>query len=344
MHTKRTHTLLLFLVIPMVFYILKLLSFIFIPLVFSMFIALMFVPIMRWFKRMKLSKPISIGAIILLIIAIMRLGGLIVKIASREIFSAESNLITKIEVKLLETVSYIENFFGLEHITGDNILLHYFSKLNLMGDLGNTLNLIGDTLSMSLMTVFFAILWLSESINFQKLLNTTIIKQKHASIRVFRRIEKELIKFILVKVFVSLLTGLGFTAACLIFDVSFPIFWGLLAFLINFVQMIGSVISVIGLSLFALVEIDTTGTLLLFILFITGVQVVFGAVIEPVLMGRSFSINIITILIMLMFWGYIWGVPGLILSIPLTVFFKIILEQYPSTRILAQIMSGNNIN
>jgi predicted PurR-regulated permease PerM len=73
---------------------------------------------------------------------------------------------------------------------------------------------------------------------------------------------------------------------------------------------------------------------------IIGIQVLFGGVVEPVFMGKSFSINIITILIMLMFWGYLWGVPGLIMSVPLTVFIKIILEQYPSTRMVATMMSG----
>jgi len=59
-------------------------------------------------------------------------------------------------------------------------------------------------------------------------------------------------------------------------------------------------------------------------------------------MGKSFSINVITILVMLMFWGYLWGVPGLIMSIPITVFIKIILEQYSSTKVLAELMSASH--
>ena len=124
------------------------------------------------------------------------------------------------------------------------------------------------------------------------------------------------------------------------FDISFPIFWGLFAFAINFVQMIGSIISVVLLSLFAFVELDPTGTLLFFIITITAIQILFGGVLEPIFMGKSFSINVITILIMLMLWGYIWGVPGFIMSIPITVFFKIILEQFPGTKVIANLFSG----
>ena len=105
--------------------------------------------------------------------------------------------------------------------------------------------------------------------------------------------------------------------------------------------MVGSIISVILLSLFALVELDPTGTLIFFIAVITGVQVLMGSILEPVFLGKTFSINVITVLVMLMLWGFIWGVPGLIMAIPITVFVKIVLEQFPGTQIIARLMSGN---
>src|SRR5690606_30996960 len=117
-----------------------------------------------------------------------------------------------------------------------------------------------------LMTAFFTVLWLAESINIQKLMNVTILKQKHTSVKTFRKIEKDLIKFIKVKFLVSLGTGIGIGLVCVLFDVSFPIFWGLFAFVINFVQMIGSFISVILLAIFAFVEIELMSTLFFFIL------------------------------------------------------------------------------
>ena len=104
--------------------------------------------------------------------------------------------------------------------------------------------------------------------------------------------------------------------------------------------MVGSFISVILLSIFAFVELDPTSTLFFFILSITGVQVLFGAILEPIFMGKSFSINVITVLIMLMLWGFIWGIPGLIMAIPITVFIKIILEQFPGTKVIASLLSG----
>jgi predicted PurR-regulated permease PerM len=218
--------------------------------------------------------------------------------------------------------------------------MHYLDENTYVERFGTTIGFVTNMLSMTLMTAFFVILLLSESINFQKILNSTIFKFKHSSVRTLMHIEQDVLKFIKVKFLISLFTGIGFSIACIAFDVSYPIFWGLLAFVINFVQMIGSIISVVVLALFAFVELDPSGTLLLFILSIISVQVIFGGVIEPVMMGKTFALNVITVLVMLMLWGYLWSIPGFILSIPITVFIKIVLEQFPKTKIIADLMSG----
>jgi len=305
-----------------------------------MFIALLFLPLMRWLRKKKVPKPISVFIVISIIAAAFKIGGELIKLSSREILTTDGVFIERAQIKLLGLIVSIENFFGIERVQGENVLVHYFEKNNIINNFGSTLDFVSNTLSMTLMTAFFVVLLLAGSINFQKLLNITILKRKYSSIKVFMKIEKDIIKFIKVKFIISFFTGLGFSLACVFFDVSFPIFWGLFAFAINFIQMIGSIISVTALSLFAFVELDPTGTLLFFIIVITGVQVLMGGVLEPVFMGKSFSINVITILVMLMFWGYIWGVPGLIMSIPITVFIKIVLEHFPKTKVIANLIAG----
>jgi AI-2 transport protein TqsA len=337
---KTTNLLLLIIVIPLVFYILKILSFIFIPLILSMFIALMFLPFMRRMKKYHIPKLLRIMIVILIIAGVIVVGGEVVEIISKQILSADSELLNNAQVKLTTLIVSIENLFGIQRVEGGNIILHYLKKSNKFGNFGSTIDFIGDTLSMSLMTVFFVVLLIAESINFQKVLNQTILKRKYSSVKVFMKIESDLIKFIIVKFFISLFTGIGIALGCYIFGIDFPVLWGLVAFLLNFVQMVGSVVSVFITALFALVELDATGTWFLFVLFLTGVQVLFGSIVEPIFMGKSFSINVVTILIMLMFWGFLWGVPGLIMAVPITVFLKIIFEQYTNTRVIASLMAG----
>lgn len=337
---KTTNALLLIIVIPLIFYLLKILSFIFIPLILSMFIALLFLPMMRWLSGKRVPKFVSIFIVILIISGVFKTGGELIQLSGKEILSTDASFFAKAETKLVSLIVSIEDFFGIKRAIGDNVLLHYLQGNNNLKSFGSTFDFVGDTLTMILMTSFFVVLLLSGSVDIQKILNITLFKHKHTSVKTFMRIEKDLIKFIKVKFIISFFTGVGFGLACLFFDVSFPIFWGLFAFVINFVQMVGSVVSVVSLSLFAFVELDPTGLLLFFIITIIAVQVVMGGILEPIFMGKSFSINVITILVMLMLWGYIWGVPGLIMSIPITVLIKIILEQFPNTKVIAELLAG----
>lgn len=333
---RTTNILLLFLVVPLFFYILKILSFIFIPLIFSMFLALLFLPLMRQLGRWRVPKILSIVIVLVLVGVTLKIGVELIQLSTKQILTSNGQFFDKAEDKLNTLSVYLFDNFGFTVPENKNIVSQFFKQDNL----GSTFQFLRKFLTTILMTAFFMVLWLAESINVHKLLNNTLLKQKYTSVKAFMKIEKDLIKFIKVKFLVSALTGLFTGLMCVYFDISFPIFWGLFAFVINFVQMVGSFIAVIVLSLFAFVELDTSGTLLFFILSITAVQVVIGAILEPIMMGKSFSLNIIAVLVMLMFWGFLWGVPGLIMAIPITVFVKIILEQFPNTRIIASLLSG----
>lgn len=335
---RTTNILLLIIVIPLVFYLLKTLTFIFIPLIFSMFIALLFLPLMRWLGKKNVPKAVSIIIVVLIIVGGLKIGAELVQISSREILNSETNFFVKAEEKFDMLLLTAQETFGFQLENKQSVLKEFIDSDNI----SVTIDFVRRTTTMILMTAFFVVLWLAESINIQKVLNTVVLKQKHTSVKTFVKIEKDLITFIKVKFLISAATGIGTGLACFFFDVSFPIFWGLFAFLINFVQMVGSIISVVFLSLFAFIELDPTSTLFFFIMTITGVQVLFGSILEPIFMGKSFSLNVITVLVMLMLWGYIWGVPGLIMSIPITVFIKIMLEQFPNTRVVANLLSGKN--
>ncbi|HIC31887.1 MAG TPA: AI-2E family transporter, partial [Flavobacteriaceae bacterium] len=250
---KTTNYLLLIIVIPILFYLLKILSFIFIPLVFSMFIALLFLPILRNLRRRKIPKYLSILLVLLLIVAGVWIGVELVKLSSREILTSDSHFFDKAQLKINTLVANLESFFGIQQVEGVQTISRYLNKDVILNNLSPTVSFISKFLTALLTTTFFVVLWLAESINVERLINRTILKQKHTSIKTFRKIEKDLIKFIKVKFLVSFLTGVGTGLACYFFDVSFPIFWGLFAFIINFVQMVGSFITVILLSIFAFV-------------------------------------------------------------------------------------------
>ncbi|MDX1758159.1 MAG: AI-2E family transporter, partial [Arenibacter algicola] len=179
---RTTNKLLLIIVIPLVFYLLKLLSFIFIPLIFSMFIALLFLPIMRWLNKKNVSKPISIFIVILIFIGALKIGGELIQLTSKEILSADNAFFQKAETKLEALLLGMEDYLGIPYAQEENIINNFIPKESMMKNFGTTLDFIGNTVTMILMTVFFVVLWLAESINVQKLMNNTILKQKHTSV------------------------------------------------------------------------------------------------------------------------------------------------------------------
>lgn len=335
--------LLIIIVVPLILYLLNILSFVFIPFVFGLFIALLFSPLIRWLEKRKV--PGFVGIIISLIIVSVMIGGTIklVKLSSHELTSVDEDFMTKLDNRLNEVAKPIVEFMNINPHRGETDLKALFHnekvQSQLFGNVGTGLNVAKNIITMTLMTLFFMILFLAGSINLEKLLELFIFKDKESKIKTIRSIEKDFFTYIVVKFAVSLATGLGVSLICYFFDVSFPIFWGLFAFLLNFIQMIGSIIAVIVICLFALVELNFTGTFLFFTILMVGIQVALGTVIDPILMSKSFSINTVTVLVMLAVWGIIWGIPGLILSVPITALLKRIFSQFKGTKVFAKMMT-----
>lgn len=341
--TALTNKLLIILVVPVVFYILKLLSFIFVPLVSALLISLLFMPLIRWSFKMKIPKWITMTFIILFLSLLVYGSISLVMLSSKEILSIEKSYWQEIISKINNLLVPIIKRLGIEYIAGQNtvsLLLNSNEMANnVYENLGKVLGFLQNTLGMILMALFFIILLLAGSINVQKLMENTLFEKRLTSIRTFMIIEKSIVKFLIVKFLISIATGLSFSVACYFFDIKFPVFWGLLAFGLNFIQMFGSIFITAALSIFSFAQIDHTGTIVVFIFLLIGIQVLFGSILEPIFMGKAFSINTITILVMLMFWGFLWGIPGLILAVPITVTVKTILEQFPRTQVISKIMS-----
>jgi predicted PurR-regulated permease PerM len=339
---KTTNTLLLLLVIPVVFYVLKIMSFIFIPLVLSMFISVLFLPMMRWLQKMKIPKNFRV--LIVVFVVIITLWGIVrlMILSGSQVVEHSGAFLGKAKEQMNSLIISIESVLGGKISSSDELFSQILEKINVSSEFGPAIAYFKGTFTMILMTAFFVILWLAESINIQQIIKSMMTDHKYGSVKTFLEIEKDLITFVRVKVIVSLLLGVSTGLICYFFGLSFPIFWGLFALFAVYVQLIGPLLQVVLMTLFAIVEFDVSSHFLFFMLAIILAQILIGSVLEPIFMGKSFSINVITILVMLMLWGYIWGIPGMVLSIPITVFLKIIFEQFPATQGLAILMSGKD--
>jgi AI-2 transport protein TqsA len=147
------------------------------------------------------------------------------------------------------------------------------------------------------------------------------------------------------KTAISLITGIVSYVVLLFMNVDYAFLWSFLIFILNFIPYIGPVISSLLPAIFAFL---ITGDFMQFIYVLATmgiVQIILGNFVEPKMMGKGTNLGPITIIIAVAFWGMIWGITGMILAVPVTSVFVIILSQVPSTRFLAVILSekGNII-
>jgi len=131
-----------------------------------------------------------------------------------------------------------------------------------------------------------------------------------------------------------LLTGSLIWISLAIIGVDYAIIWALIAFLLNYIPNIGSIIAAIPAVLFTLVQLGLGGVIWTTIVFVL-VNLIIGSVVEPKIMGKGMGLSTFVVFVSLIFWGFMLGTVGMFLSIPLTMTIKIILEKNPKTKLIA---------
>ena len=204
-----------------------------------------------------------------------------------------------------------------------------------------------NSLSIVLSDVFLVILYVvflmaEESMIPKKLRLVYNTPEKFQLMRkLLDEIDQSISQYISLKTLVSLMTAIASYVALLLIGVDFPLFWAALIFLLNFIPTIGSLIATIFPASMALLQFAEFTPFILVLASVGTIQVLVGNVIEPKLMGSSLNISSLVVLISLAFWGTIWGVVGMILSVPVTVMLIIIFSRFPSTKSAAIWLSGN---
>jgi predicted PurR-regulated permease PerM len=162
-----------------------------------------------------------------------------------------------------------------------------------------------------------------------------------ADLSQFARAAERVYDYLAIKAQVSLLTGLIVTAMCWAVGLDFPLLWGLIAFLFNFIPNIGSIIAAIPAILLALLQLSPERAVLLGLGYLA-VNMVIGNFLEPRMMGRRLGLSTLVVLLSMLFWNWVWGPVGMLLSVPLTVIVKISLEHTSDLRWLAVLLGPND--
>ncbi len=156
-----------------------------------------------------------------------------------------------------------------------------------------------------------------------------------------QRITRAVNKYFTVKTTVSVLTAAVSYVIMLAFGVDFPVLWAFIIFILNYIPYIGSLVASLLPAIFAIFQFASFWPFLYVFLCIEAVQIFVGNYVEPKMMGRTLNLSPLVVIIALSFWGSIWGILGMILSVPIVSVTIIICAQFPSTRGIAVLLTEN---
>jgi predicted PurR-regulated permease PerM len=216
------------------------------------------------------------------------------------------------------------------HLTGQ-LLRDVADPAAIMTMVGRVASGIGALVANILFILLTVLFMLVEASGFPAKLRAAIGEVHPSELPDFNRFAASLQHYLVIKTWMSLATGIGATLWVAVLGVDFAVLWGLLAFLLNYVPNIGSVLAAVPPVLLALLQYDVQRALLVALGYVV-LNVVFGSLLETRLMGRGVGLSTLVVFLSLVFWGWVLGPVGLLLSIPLTMAAKILLETDDDTR------------
>lgn len=299
----------------------------------SFFLALLGTPPVLWLKEKRIPSGFAVLFVMSCMLVIVLLIGLQIGISFGS-FSDELPLLqSRIREQVLDFIVLLQSkgivvkeVFFLEYINPESIM-------RLTADLLTGLSSVLSDLVLIMLIVTFILLEVSSfPIKLRVVLGDP--EQKFPQ---FIKFASEMKRYMVIKTFMSLASGIVLTFWLYILGVDYPLLWGFLAFLLNYIPNIGSIIAAIPPVILAIIQLGFGSALLVAVGYIV-VNFVEGNVIEPRLMGRKLGLSTLVVFLSLIFWGALLGLVGAILSIPLTMTLKFAFESNESTKWIAVLL------
>ncbi|MFT7372574.1 MAG: AI-2 transport protein TqsA [Oleiphilaceae bacterium] len=234
----------------------------------------------------------------------------------------------------------VESLFTLIEAWGVNVpkekLMQYFDPSTVFRLAINALGNLGGVLSNSFLIILTVIFMLFEGASLPAKLNHAF-GDSSAHMNHIERFLENVKQYMTIKVLVSIATGAVIYIWLQILGVEYPMLWALIAFLLNFVPNIGSIIAAVPTTLLALIQLGPLYALLTALGYLV-TNMVMGNVVEPRYLGRELGLSTLVVFLSLVFWGWVLGPVGMLLSVPLTMLLKIAFESSSETQWLAILM------
>jgi len=300
-----------------------------VPFLLAAFIAILCLPPLNWLT----AKRIPATAAVLIIALIIIVAGLLIgAFVGSSVADFSRNLPAyqnRLQALTGDTMHWLAGW-GIS--ISSQSLLDALNPSAAMGMAGKLLSGLGNAVTNTFLIVLTVIFLLIEATALPHKWNA--IGARAPSMHGFEQFVRSVSTYFSIKGWVSLATGIFITIWLAVIGVDYPLLWGLVAFLFNFVPNIGSIIAAVPAILLALVQLGGGEALLAGLGYIIA-NVVMGNIIEPKFMGKGVGLSTLVVFLSLIFWGWVLGPVGMLLSVPLTMIVKLALEANEQTQWLA---------
>jgi AI-2 transport protein TqsA len=314
---------------------LKAASSIVVPLLMAIFLAIISAAMLQWLQRRGLPLWAAMTLVLLLLASTLVTLGSLIGASINQFSSALPRYEAQLNSLITQATVWLGGL-GIKLPAGG--VTELFDPAGAAKLLGRLLSGFGGLLANSMLIILTVLFLMVESTSLPEKLRS-ISRNPDKALGDLAAFMASVNHYLVIKAVMSLITGLAIALYLVILGVDFAIIWGSLAFFMNFVPYIGSIIAAIPAVTLALLDAGPVIALSVAAGFVV-VNIVVGNVLEPRYMGKGLGLSTLVVFLSLLFWGWIFGPVGMFLSTPLTMIVKIALENDPRSRWISVLLSA----
>lgn len=314
------------------------------PFFVAIFLAFILDPLVNLLTKIKFPRSLAVFITIVISFVILYLLGLLVYANIQGFVQQYPTYEDKLIALLRDTVN------TLEHLIGQQINVNIWQKIDWLDTIQN-MSIASNVVSgvgtfftffvkMLIVIVFMAYILVGKQNLKSKIFKAFSGSQAQRIDDIINAATEKIQKYLGTKILVSFITAIISFIIFIIFGLDFAVFWSVVIFVFNFIPNIGSILASILPVVFSILQFGSFSTALWLLLALSILQFLMGNILEPRLMGYSLDLSPLAVILSLIFWGYLWGVAGMLLSVPILATVTIIFERIESLKFVSVFLRG----
>ena len=308
-----------------------------VPFLLAIFISIVASPPFFYLQKKGIPKAIALLIVILAFLFFIFLIGLLIGTSVNDFTSKVPVYQQKLQSQTQAVVIWlIEKKF----IEPDFQLSNVFNPSSVLKMIGDTLNQVSGLFANGFLILLTVLFMMLEITSIPVKLKKVSSNPENSILRV-QSVFQNINKYIAIKTWISLGTGLLVYFLLLIIGVDYPLLWAVLAFALNYIPTIGSIIALVPPVLLTIIQLGIIESLIVLVGYLV-INTIMGNILEPKFMGKGLGLSTLVVFLSLIFWGWVLGPIGMLLSVPLTITIKIALDSSDETKWLAVLLGPEN--